>query len=49
MNCADGKLRLIDFTNDNEKHIVNSVEDGKRRAQEIFDKYCMEILHNIYQ
>lgn len=49
MNCADGKLRLIDFANDMEKHIVNSVEDGKRKAQELFDKYCMEILHNIYQ
>lgn len=49
MNCADGKLRLIDFSNDKEEHVVVSVEDGKKKAQELFDKYCMDILHNIYQ
>ena len=49
MNCADGKLRLIDFSNDKEEHVIVSVEDEKRKAQELFDKYCMDILHNIYQ
>lgn len=49
MNCADGNLRLMDFTNSEMKsYIVKSVEAGKEMAQSLFDSYCDEILRNIY-
>lgn len=49
MNCADGSLNLIDFTNNEMKiYIIKSVEEGKEMAQSLFDSYCDEILRNIY-
>ena len=48
MYDADGVLKLIDNTTDDiEMYVINSIEEGKEKAQEIFEKYCNEIMENI--
>ncbi len=48
MNCADGLLRLVDNTTDDMKmYVIHSVEEGKEKAQALFEQYCNEIIRNI--
>lgn len=48
MYDADGILKLIDNTPDDmEIYVIHSVEEGKEKAQEIFEQYCDEIMKNI--
>ena len=48
MYCADDLLRLVDNTTDDMKmYVIHSVEEGKEKAQVIFEQYCDEIMKNI--
>lgn len=48
MYCADDFLRLVDNTSDDMKmYVIHSVEEGKEKAQAIFEQYCDEIMKNI--
>lgn len=48
MYDANGVLKLIDNTSDDMKiYVIHSVEEGKEKAQEIFEQYCNEIMKNI--
>ena len=51
MECTDGLIRLIDgqkqSREDRYSIVVNSIEEGKREAQLLYERYCAEIVINI--
>lgn len=46
MTGADG-LTLVDFTR-GDHHKIYTVDEGKQKAQELFNQYCDEIMKNAF-
>ena len=47
MNGTTDKLILVDFTG-NKNYPIESVEAGKKKAQELYNEYCEQILENAF-
>lgn len=48
MYNGNGELMLMDFQATRKTcHIINTVDDGKKLAQQLYENYCDEIFNNL--